>query len=357
VDNPFVVGEAIGAGFALALVVFVVARRLCGPAGARHLARLNRIAGEDVQDSGFSLYVRDWLPYVAALLAAVVGVLFSVVQAGVLFRRAFSAGDLPKLVAGFQSGCHKSCLPARDAAFCDGFCDCTLATLRTNHAGDAAFAKWMQSGAQDVEAVRAEVLQAQNQCLGALASSGATTSVQQPASVSPLRPHLDAEAPPATLKLDVPAYEPAVLRRIQEDLAPFLSWAAVAKVSHEELAGSEICATGNEPSAGICTKSVAAPGLGDQVFSVSYKPGVVGAVRMTASLPLLVGCNVVVPSSTLAQWRDGETERQLCEITSGALRGLRLLAVRGRLGTSLFVFTPSYPAYDAGFRAGPSPTP
>lgn len=341
----------------LAVIVFVATRKLCGPAGARHLARLNRIAGEAVQESWFSLYVRDWLPYVAALLAALVGILFGLVKAGALLHRGFSAGDLPQLVAGFQSGCRKNCLAGRDAVFCAGFCDCTLATLRAAHPGDDAFAKWMKSGSYDVEAVRAEVLGAQNQCLAALDPSlAAAAGVAQPASVAPVSPpQLAAKEAAAELELDVPHYEPAQLKRIQEELAPFLTWAAAAKLSPEKLTGAEACATASEPSAGICTKSSAAPGLGDEVFSVSYKPGVVGAVRLATSVPLLVGCDALAPSRTLAQWRQGQTQKQLCEIASGALGGLQLLAVRGRLGTTLFAFTPSYPAHDAAFRASLSP--
>jgi hypothetical protein len=355
VQDPFVVGQAIGAGFVLAVLAFVVARKLCGPAGARHLARLNRLAGEEVEEARFSLYLRDWLPYVAAFLALVVGGLFSFVKAGGL-RQNFSSGDMPQLIAGFQSGCQKRCLAERDASFCAGFCDCTFATLRAKHPSDDAFAKWMQAGPQNLAAVQTEVMSAQSACLAALEPSSAPA--QQPPSVAPTPTPQPAPGQKAEeLDLGVPQYEPAVLARIHEDLEPFLKWAATAKVHPEKLAGTEICATASEPSAGICTKSIAGPAFSDEVYSASYKPGVLGAVRLAVDIPVLMGCDALGPSRTLAQWRHGKTEKQLCEISSGTLGGLQLLAVRSRLGTSLFAFTPSYLAHDPGFRATASQAP
>lgn len=343
------VGQAIGFGLVFALVVFFVARKLCGPPGARHLARLNRIAGEEVNESSLSLYVRDWLPYVAGFLAMLVGGLFSFVSAGGL-RRNFSSSDLPQLISGFQSGCQKRCLPERGANFCAGFCDCTLATLRANHPGDDAFAKWMQAGPQNLEALQAELTSAQNACLRALEPSSVATA-QQPASVAKLSQTTTASTPPEPLQLDVPQYESAVLQHIREDFQPFLKWAAAAKLAPEKLAETEICAAPSEASFGICTKSVAAAGLGNDVYSISYKQGTPGAVRLLTTVQLLVDCQMLVPSRTLAQWRQGESEKQLCEISAGPLGGFQPLAVRSRLGTSLFAFTPQYLAHDAAFRA------
>lgn len=356
-QDPFLVGQAIGAGFVLALLAFVVARKLCGPAGARHLARLNRLAGEEVDESRFSLYLRDWLPYVAAFLALLVGGLFSFVKAGGL-RQSFSSSDMPQLVAGFRSGCQKRCLAERDASFCAGFCDCTFATLRAKHASDDAFAKWMQAGPQNLAAVQTEVMSAQNACLAALEPSSAA-AVQPPnvAATPTPTPLQAAPEKPQELELGVPQYEPAVLARIHEDLEPFLKWAATAKAHPEKVAGAEICATASDPSPGICTKSIAARHFSDEVYSASYKPGVLGAVRLAVDIPMLMGCDALGPGRTLAQWRQGKAEKQLCEISSGPLGGLQLLAVRTRLGTSLFAFTPSYLAQDPAFRATVSQAP
>lgn len=169
-DNPFAVGEAIGAGLVFAVTAFVVARKLCGPAGARHLARLKRIAGEEVQESTLSLYVRDWLPYAAAFMAALVGALFGLANAGIAPHRSSATLDMPRLIAGFKNGCQRSCAAGRDVGSCEEFCDCTLAELRAGHPGDEAFASWMQAGPQNMDAVRAEVLSARATCAPALES-------------------------------------------------------------------------------------------------------------------------------------------------------------------------------------------
>lgn len=349
-NNPFIVGEAIGVGFVLALIAYVVARKLCGPAGARHLARLNRIAGEDVQENRVSLYARDWLPYAAAVLAAFVGAMFSFVKAGAFFQRSFSSADLPELASGFKTGCERSCAAQRDAAFCERLCDCTFARLRERHPGDDAFASWMQAGPQNVQATRAEVLNAQNACL----------RVPEPSPAAPPQPAAIAQQPelPRPMEepiLDAPSYEPAVAKRISADLEPFLEWATAAKLAPEKLSATEVCAKATEPSAGICTKSLVGPGIGDQMFSASYKPGVPGAVRLSVTVSYLVGCDALAPSRTLAQWQQGRSQKQLCEISSGNLGGMRLLAVRLGVGTSLFVFTPSYTAQDEVFRSAASP--
>ena len=84
---------------------------------------------------------------------------------------------------------------------------------------------------------------------------------------------------------------------------------------------------------------------------MSYKPGVPGVVRLAVDTPMLMGCDAFGPGRSLAQWRHDNTEKQLCEISSGPLGGLQLLAVRRRGGTSLFAFTRSYLAHDPGFRA------
>jgi hypothetical protein len=354
------VGQAIGAALALAVVVFVVARKLCGPPGARHLARLNRIAGEDVPEDRLSLYVRDWLPYVAAGLAALTGGLFSLVNAGVPLHPS-SDETILQLTSGFKSGCQRSCTAQRDAAFCEGLCDCTFAKLRADHPGNDALASWMQAGTQNVDAVRAEVQSAQAACMGA--SDPSQLADPQPAAVAPrqhaeaaVQPSLDkppeTQAPPS---LDGPQYEPAVMKRIHEEFEPFLKWAAAAKLAPETIAGAEVCAAATDPSAGICTKSVAAPIFGDQIFSASYKPGAPAALRLAVTVQLLVGCRDLAPSHTLAAWRRGESEKELCEIANGPLGGLRLLAVRSRLSTSLFLFTPAYPAQDPAFRAAATP--
>lgn len=76
VDDPLVVGQAIGAATVFAIIAFVVARKLCGPAGAGELARLKRISGVDELDPNEgrgTLLLRDWLPWVAGIMAAFVG--------------------------------------------------------------------------------------------------------------------------------------------------------------------------------------------------------------------------------------------------------------------------------------------
>jgi hypothetical protein len=353
VDNPFVVGEAIGAGLVLAVIVFVVTRKLCGPAGARHLARLKRLAGEEVEESRLSLYVRDWLPYAAALMAALVGGLFSLAKAGVLLHKSFSSNDMPQLAAGFKSGCERSCGAQRDTEFCAGLCDCTFATLRSRHPSEDAFAAWMQAGPQHVDAVKSEVMSAQAACLQAIDPSAAASLRAASAAASGQAP-VRAPEPPAAgqdLDLEPPQYDSATLKRIREDFELFVKWAAVAQTAPEKLTGAEVCAAAGDPSAGICTKSVAAAGFSEEVYSASYKPGAPGAVRLAVTVSFLVDCNALAPSRTLAQWRQAQSAKQLCEISSGPLKGLQLLAVRSQHGTSLFAYSAAYPARDAAFAA------
>ena len=209
----------------------------------------------------------------------------------------------------------------------------------------------MQAGPRDPDAVRTAVLTAQTACVRAL--EPAQVPEPQPAAIAPHRQQTEGVVQP---RLDVERYEPSVMARIHEDFEPFLQWAAATKAAPEKAAGAEVCATAQEPSAGICTKSVAAPGLGDQVFSASYRPSAPGAIRFAVTVPFLLGCDALAPSRTLTQWRRNESENQLCEISSGTLGGLNLLAVRSRHGTSLFAFTPSYLNEDPAFRATASPS-
>ncbi len=172
-DDPFLVGQGVGAAVVFAIVAFVVARKLCGPAGASELARLERIAGVGVleqQEGRLGLLVRDWLPWVAGVMAALTA--FVVVFVGNAARppapeslEPFTADQLPQLVAGFVHGCQNTCVGAgvTDAA-CSAYCTCTLNALREGQPSDQAFIDWFSHIRYYPDPGRADVQAAEKLC-------------------------------------------------------------------------------------------------------------------------------------------------------------------------------------------------
>jgi hypothetical protein len=332
----------------MALVAFVVARKLCGPSGGRELERLKQIAGADdgPKQGALTLLLRDWAPWFVAAVAAAVGFGFVFVKS-VLGSplKPFENADLPKLTAGFLQGCERSCAAqGSDGKACERFCACTLSALRVQHPSDEELVSWFSNARRDLEATQAELRVAQNSCLpgGAVPQAQlAQTSRQAAPSYTP--PAID-EGPPAT----VPPMKPMELERVKT----FVEWATAVRNAPRDVAGSEVCAAAPDPSAGICTRSVVQRGS-DDIFSVSYAQDAGKAVRASATFNAQLDCSAVAPSQVLRRWSHGVRDpqrKQTCTITGGALSGMQLLVVRTASSTTLFLYSSDYVARDTGFR-------
>lgn len=159
-NDPYVVGQLIGAIAGAGTVGYFVARKAFPAGRTKQVAKLMEAAGVADEEAKPGFRPPAWLIAVGA------GLLGGVFTLGNIAKQGFTTRDLPQLRAGLVDGCSKTCMKeGAPQALCNDLCTCVRTHLEADLQTEPAVVDWFNRAAKQETLAMSQVGQARAACL------------------------------------------------------------------------------------------------------------------------------------------------------------------------------------------------